>query len=137
MTSTAIPAQGITIARMGASAYETIPNVVSFQGPGGQAPVIDITTMASSAKEKLMGLPDEGQLSLNILYNPDDTVHVALRADRASRARKQFKITFTDTAPAMAWTFYGYVTQFNVKGGVNQAVEASVTIEIDGVITEA
>jgi hypothetical protein len=51
--------------------------------------------------------------------------------------RRQFKITFTDTTPAATWTFYGYVTQFSVQGGVDAVVEASVTIEIDGDITEA
>lgn len=40
MSSTAITAQGITIARFGTNTFETIPNVVSFQGPGGQASVI-------------------------------------------------------------------------------------------------
>jgi len=36
MPSTAITAQGITIARFGMTTFETIPNVVSFQGPGGR-----------------------------------------------------------------------------------------------------
>jgi hypothetical protein len=38
---------------------------------------------------------------------------------------------------AATWTFYGYVTQFSVQGGVDAVVEASVTIEIDGDITES
>jgi hypothetical protein len=136
MSSTAITAQGITIARFGASAFETIPNVVSFQGPGGQASVIDVTNLSSTSKEKRVGLRDEGQLSLSLHFNPDDTVHQGLRTDRANRTRRQFKITFTDATPA-TWTFYGYVTQFSVQGGVDAVVEASVTIEIDGDITEA
>lgn len=136
MASTAISAQGIAIARMGTSTFETIPNVVSFQGPGGQSSVIDVTNLSSSAKEKRVGLRDEGQLSLSIHYNPDDLVHQSLRNDRVNRARVQFRITFTDTDPATTWTFYGYVTQFSVQGGVDAVVEASVTIEIDGEITE-
>ena len=139
MPSTAITAQGIIIARFGDTAFETIPNVVSFQGPGGQASVIDVTNLTSTAKEKRVGLRDEGQLSLSLHFNPDDTVHLGLRLDRSNRARRQYKITFTDTAPAATWTtwtFYGYVTQFSVQGGVDAVVEASVTIEIDGDITE-
>jgi len=66
MPSTAITAQGITIARFGTTTFETIPNVVSFQGPGGQASVIDVTNLASTAKEKRVGLRDEGQLSLSL-----------------------------------------------------------------------
>ena len=137
MSSTAITAQGIAIARFGTTAFETIPNVVSFQGPGGQAAVIDVTNLASVSKEKRVGLRDEGQLTLTVHYNPDDLVHQGLRTDRANSTRRQFKITFTDTAPAATWTFYGYVTQFSVQGGVDAVVEASVTIEIDGDITEA
>ena len=136
MASTAIAAQGIAIARFGASTFETIPNVVSFQGPGGQASVIDVTNLASTAKEKRMGLRDEGQLSLTLHFNPDDTVHQGLRSDRTNRTRRQFKITFTDATP-ITWTFYGFVTQFSVQGGVDAVVESSVTIEIDGDITEA
>ena len=136
MSSTAITAQGIAIARFGTTAFEAIANVVSFQGPGGQAAVIDVTNLASVSKEKRVGMRDEGQLTLTLHYNPDDLVHQGLRTDRANRIRRQFKITFTDTNPAI-WTFYGYVTQFSVQGGVDAVVQASVTIEIDGEITEA
>lgn len=136
MSSTAITAQGITIARMGASTYETIPNVVSFSGPGGSAQVIDVTNLSSTAKEKRMGLADEGSLTLTLHYDPDNTVHDGLRTDRANRTRAQFRITFTDPTPT-TWTFYGYVTGFSVQGGVDAVVEAQVTIEIDGAITEA
>jgi hypothetical protein len=59
-----------------------------------------------------------------------------MRADRAANTRRQYKITFTDSTPPATWTFYGYVTQFSVQGGVDAVVEASVTIEIDGSITE-
>ena len=72
MPSTAITAQGITIARFGTTTFETIPNVVSFQGPGGQASVIDVTNLASTSKEKRVGLRDEGQLSLTSIQ---DHVH--------------------------------------------------------------
>jgi hypothetical protein len=135
MPSTAITAQGITIARMGSSAFEAIPNVVSFQGPGGQASVIDVTNLASTAKEKRVGLRDEGSLSLTLHFDPDNAVHQGLRNDRANRTRQTFRITFTDEDPTQ-WTLHGYVTQFSVQGGVDAVLEASVTIEIDGDITE-
>ena len=136
MSSTAITAQGITISRFGTTTFEVIPNVVSFQGPGGQAAVIDVTNLASASKEQRVGLRDEGQLTLTMHYNPDDLIHQGLRTDRANRVRRQFKLTFTDNMPAI-WTFYGYVTTFSVQGGVDAVVQASVTIEIDGEITEA
>jgi hypothetical protein len=134
--STAISAQGITVARYNGASFDTIPNVVSFSGPGGSSTVIDVTNLSSTAKEKRVGLFDEGQLSLTMHYDPDDSVHSGLRQDRADAERVQFKITFTDNTPA-TWTFYGYVTGFSIDAGVDAVVNANVTIEIDGSITEA
>ena len=71
--------------------------------------MIDLGNLASTSKEKRVGLRDEGQLLLSLHFNPDDTVHLGLRTDRANRACRQFKITFTDTTPAATWTFYGDV----------------------------
>lgn len=139
MSSNAIEAQGITIKRgtgSGPIVYATIPEIKSFSGPGGSASVIDVTDLSSTAKEKRMGLADEGQLQLTINYIPDNTVHMALRADRASRAKTPFQILFTDVG-LTTWSFNAYVTGFNVSGGVDGVVEAQVTLEITGAITEA
>jgi hypothetical protein len=51
-----------------------IGSVVGFNGPSGSAPIIDATHLASTAKEKVMGIRDEGQVVLDIFYNPSDTV---------------------------------------------------------------
>ena len=139
MSSNAIEAQGITIARgtgTGPVTYTTIPEVKSFSGPGGSATVIDVTDLSSTAKEKRMGLADEGQLQLTINYIPDNAVHLALRADRASRAKVPFRISFTDSGDT-TWSFDAFVTGFNVSGAVDGVVEAQVTLEITGAITEA
>lgn len=139
MSSNAIEAQGITIARgtgTGPVTYTTIPEVKSFSGPGGSATVIDVTDLSSTAKEKRMGLADEGQLQLTINYIPDNAVHLALRADRASRAKVPFRISFTDSGDT-TWSFDAFVTGFSVSGAVDGVVEAQVTLEITGAITEA
>lgn len=137
MSSNAIESQGVTIARLEGTVYTDIPEIKSFNGPGGSATVIDVTDLQSTAKEKRMGLPDEGQLQFTINYIPDNSMHQALRADRASREEKTFRITFTDASPATTWTFDGFVLNFVVSGAVDGVVEAQVTIEITGAITEA
>lgn len=138
MSSNALTSQGITLGIGSGSpvTYTDIPEIVSFNGPGGAGNVIDVTDLDSTAMEKIMGLPDEGQLSFDINYIPDNAQHAALRTARANQTRTQFKMTFTDTG-ATEWTFYGYVTGFSVTGGVNSPLRASVTIEIDGAISEA
>ena len=136
MSSQAIETQG-TIISIGSGdpiVYSEISEVKSFTGPGGSAAVIDVTHLRSTAKEKRMGLADEGQLSMTINYVPTDASHIALRAARASRTKTPFKLVFTDLTE---WTFDAFVLQFSTSGGVDNVVEGSVTLEITGAITEA
>ena len=140
MSSKALEAQG-TLLKIGNGAtpeiFTKISEIKTFSGPGGSASVIDVTDINSTAKEKRMGLADEGQLSFTINYIPDDTQHKALRAARASREETNFKLVFTDDSPSTTWDFAGFVTGFSVSGSVDNVIEASVTIEITGSIVES
>lgn len=140
MSSNALEAQGMLI-KIGNGAspevFTTIKEIKTFSGPSGSAAVIDVTDLSSLAKEKRMGLADEGQLSFTINYIPNDTQHALLRAKRASRAETNFRMVFTDDSPATTWTFGAFVTGFAVSGAVDGVVEANVTLEITGAITEA
>ncbi len=135
---TAIESQGCVISYTVGSPtnMQAIGNVVSFNGPGGSATVIDVTNLDSTAKEKRMGLPDEGQFTMELNYDPDNTAHIALRNARKSRTRVEFRLTLTDTT-ATSLTFWGYVLGFAIQGGVDAVVKASLTIEIDGAVAEA
>lgn len=140
LSTSAHSAQGMTIhisSSVSPDSFVAIPDVVGIDGPSGSATIIDATDLDSTAREKVMGLMDEGQVTLNINYRPDQTAHELLRAQRAAKALCLFKITFTDSAPATTYTFSAYVTGFNVSGSVDNLVKASVTIEITGPITKA
>lgn len=140
MSSNAIEAQGVLIQRGSGTGspetFTTIPELKSFSGPGGSTSVIDVTDLQSTGKEKRVGLHDEGQLSLEINYIPDDTTHAALRADRANRTLRNFRVIFTDGSDTQ-FDFAAYVTGFSISGGVDGVVTASVTLEISGSITES
>lgn len=134
-----IEAQGTTIAystETSPSAFANIGNIVSFSGPGGQASVIDVTNLDSTAREKRMGLPDEGQFTLEVNLDPDSTAHTALRNNRKNRTRTEFKVTLTDSTPTTL-VFWGYVLGFEVSGAVDGPVKCTITIEIDGPVTWA
>ena len=116
---------------------ELIGEITDFTGPGGAAAVIDITSLDSTAKDKLVGLRDEGQLSLSLNFNATDAGQVGLRADRAARTKRKFIIELTDQAtgsssfPSYAY-FSGYPLQYSVAGAVDNKVSANAAIEIDG-----
>lgn len=140
MSSQALEAQGMLL-KIGNGAspevFTSIAEIKTFSGPGGSAAVIDVTDLSSLAKEKRMGLADEGQLSFTINYIPNNTQHALLRAQRASREETNFKLVFTDDSPATTWSFSAFVTGFAVSGAVDGVVEANVTLEITGAIVES
>lgn len=116
--------------------FAAIGNITDFSGPGGQASVIDVSNLDSVMREKLMGLPDEGQLTFNVNLDPDDARHTQLRTARQNRTRTEFKLELTDSTPTTG-IFWGYVLGFVISGGVDQAVKAAITIEIDGSVAWA
>lgn len=118
------------------SSFTSIGNVTAFSGPGGAAAIIDATNLDSLAKEKMMGLPDEGQFSVDLNYDPDKVDHAYLRNARKARTRLEFRMTLTDATSATNLVFFGYVTGFALSGKVDQLVTAKVTIEIDGAVSE-
>ena len=112
-------------------AWTEIGEFIDWDGPGGSASVIDITHLQSTAKEKLVGLMDEGQLSLTVNWDNTDTGQAAMQTRRAARTLTDFQLTFSDGVIA---TWSGYILGFSISGGVDDKVSASITIEISGIV---
>ena len=100
MSSLALESQGMLLKignGLSSETFTTIPEIKTFSGPGGSATVIDVSDLSSLAREKRMGLNDEGQLSFTINYIPANAQHALLRTQRASRELTSFQLVFTDT----------------------------------------
>lgn len=118
---------------------DVIGEVVGFNGPSGSANVIDVTHLGSTAKEKNIGLRDEGQVSLDIIYDSNATaLHTALKDDRSSRTKRIFDIKLTDNGTASsqpsALYFNSYVTGFSLTGAVDDVIKGSISLEITGAV---
>ena len=117
------------------AAWIEIGEVNTWDGPGGSASMYETTHLGSTAKEKQIGLPDEGQVTLSINWIQDtDAGQQAAKTARAARTEKDFRITFSDASTA---TFSGYVLGLTSSGGVDDKVAGSITIEITGAVTWA
>lgn len=139
MTTKAFNAQGTVIKRgNGASveSFTSIGEVKNFNGPSGSANVLDATHLESTAREKVMGLPDEGEITLTMNFDPTSAQHQGLIADRANRVKRNFEQVFSDTGAAKA-SFAAYVTGFAIVGAVDAICEANVTLAISGPLTWA
>jgi len=116
------------------SSAQEIGEVKDFSGPGGGAAVIDVTHLQSTAKEKLIGLRDEGQLTMSVNFNATDVGQIALKSDRATRTKRKALIKFNDAATNCA-VFDAYCLLYQVTGAVDDSIAASITLEIDGAVT--
>lgn len=139
MVTTSVESQGVQLKRGdggGPEVFALVGQVTSFDGPSGSAAVIPVTTLDSTAIEKRMGLPDEGQISLEIIYDPAGVEQEGLRADRATRTLRNFELVLTDVA-ATTFSFAAFVLEFSIAGAVDAVVTGSITLEITGAVTKS
>lgn len=136
---TAITSNGVTIAasdNQSPESFTTIGDVLSIGGPSGTAAEIDTTHLGSAAREFLIGLRDEGSVSLECNYDPDSTQHQDLLSDRDNEALRQYRITLTDTTP-LTWTFFAYVSEAQLQVSIDEAVKINFTLRLTGPIVRA
>ena len=114
--------------------YSTVGNIKDFTGFDGSASEIDVTNLASTAKEFQLGIVDSGQFSMNIDQDNSDAGQIALRSKQASRLIANFKLVLPNGNTA---SFTGFVKKFGTQGAVDAAVKSSVDIRITGAITWA
>jgi len=133
----ALKSQGILLKRGDGGNPETftaIAEVVDFNGPDGRAREIDVTHLASTAREVIVGLKDEGSFAFNGNLVPSDAAQTGLRTDRDGQVLRNFELHLSDN-PATVLSFAAYVQQFAISAGVDDTVTVAVTLRISGVVT--
>ena len=136
MTSTAISAQGtgITIdtGTTSAPVLTPITNVSDISGFDGKATEIDVTTLTSKAKERILGLQDWGTLTLNTQINLKEVSHAALLAAKKASTTKPFQLTLSDGTTI---AFNAYVSTFPIAAKVDAVYTGNIVLTITGDIT--
>ena len=115
--------------------YTAITGVMSFSGPSGSRAVIDATTLASTGKEKDVGLADYGQVTFEGKFTQGDAAMIDAWDNFVAGTLHDWRLVFSDS-PETQFDFQGYVLSFNYQGGVDDIVRTSVTIEISGSVTD-
>jgi hypothetical protein len=105
-----------------------IANITNIGELGGQTDDIDTTDLDSKAKEFIQGLPDNGELSLELKLNKGDSGHKFLwkRSKEGGDTRKQYIILGSDGTGAP--TLSKGVASVNVTaGGTGYTTPPTVT----------
>jgi len=104
--------------------------------PDGSASEIDVTNLASAAKEFVIGLPDEGSVQLEVSFDYASATagHDTLHAARASQILQHFQIRLSDS-PRTIVDFQAYCVTFSLSVGVDDKVGATFGLRITGAAT--
>lgn len=132
MASNVLKSKGTTFSIKVANAFVAIKGVTDFDGLGsGSAAIMDVSDLDSTRKEKEMGLPDEGSISLSVNYIPTDPGQLAIEAARNAGVPVEMKIV----SGTKQWDFDALVPTFAKAAGVDKVWTGKITLEITGEVT--
>ena len=139
--SDAISGQNATISvSTDGTNFTEVGEVTSFDGiGGGSASILDVTHLKSTAKEKKLGLKDEGSVSLGGNFVDSDAGQGMLKAARNNGTSLTMKVELdnADTTSGTTWEFDVYVQTFKIGGvSVDDKVTFDCGCEITGSVTE-
>lgn len=117
------------------AAWTQVKDIKSVKfSPGGRTE-IDVTNLDSVAKEKRLGLKDNGTMSGDMNVDLTDAGQDACRASEGSDNVKSFKVELPSSAGTA--TFDGQVKKMDWGGAVDAAFTGSYEITVTGEITWA
>lgn len=133
MANNVVNSRGVTVTiKVGSGAATKISGITDFSGiGGGSATVNDVTDLDSTAKEKMIGLMDEGQFKISYNVVKGDTGQAAIDTARASGALCEIKVITS----AQTFTFNAFALTNEQGGAVDKQMTGSANFEITGAIT--
>lgn len=113
-----------------------VGQVTSISGPSLALDTVDVTThdQATAWEELITTILRSGEISLDLVFDPADTEHIALLANLTGKAAETFNINFPDSAYTQ-WEFDAYVTAFEPSMPVGDALTATCTLKLSGTPT--
>lgn len=135
----------------GATTSAEVGNITSFNPPSPTADEIEITNLASAAKEFVQGLIDYGEGSFELNFDTTSTAHQGLLSTLQAGTTGQWLIGFsdgTDAAPTVTASAFGtlpttrswikftaFIKALPMQGGTNDVVKATLTVRNSGLPT--
>jgi len=120
----------------------TVVQVREISGPAVSTTVIDVSSRAAIARTFLSGMQDSGEVTFDIVYDPDEAGHSATVAGGLVKLQKDgtasvWKLLFPVATTVVGATFSAFVTNFSLKTPLDDAMTADLTLKITGDVTWA
>lgn len=113
----------------GSATFDKVGEVVNIGAPDGEAADIDTTHLESTAKEYLVGLPDNGNIEIAMNGISSDAGHSELITAMDAQQRRWLKITWSNST---VWYVKALVKKYTWSAGVDAKIEASSSFRTSG-----
>lgn len=114
---------------------QTVGGIISFSGFDGEATDIDITTLASTAKEYRQGLQDFGNFSIELFRDQNDAGQAAISTALAAQSTVTCVLTLPDDVALNVATFSAYAKSMDLTGSVDEVARGTVNMKVTGSVT--
>lgn len=112
--------------------FQQVMTIKSVSGPNPTRTEVDVTTLASTAKEILLGLKDNGEMSFPGLFDGDDLVQQAIIGDLGSDTPGNWRVEIPDGTKI---AFSAFVKSFPLDLNADAAVGFTMGLRLTGDIT--
>jgi hypothetical protein len=113
----------------GSATFAKVGQVTSIGAPSGEAADIDTTHLESTAKEYLVGLPDNGTIELAMNAISGDAGHDELIAAMDLQERRWLQITWSN---GDIWHIMALVKKYTWSAAVDAKIEAAASFRTSG-----
>ena len=130
-----IPSKGTKIQSEIATVLTDVAQVLSIDGPGGDVETFeadDLNSCLAGVPMKPTGRAKGGTLNFDVFFDPALAGHQALLALITTPASTSWAEVFPD---ATTWTFDGVLKSVTPKAELSDGLKASVSVELDGLVT--
>ena len=116
--------------------WVTVGNVTNIRDlRSGTAAEEDVSDLASTAVEVMTHLPDNGSMSLDLIYDPSDTGQARLETLQSTVPIPMGHFRAVALPADKMFSFDGFVSTFPFTLAAATSMRGSVTIRISGAIT--
>ena len=128
--SVAIPTLGTTISLNGTP----LGQIMDITGPQLSTDTDEITNHSSPdhTEEFIATIKRVGEITFALVFDPDNSGHVALQAAWSDRSADSYVMTYPDdagnTGAGASWSFDAYCTGFSMAAPVTGHLSADVTL---------
>lgn len=113
----------------------TIAEVTNIGGPGMTRDTYNTTYHGGTWQEYVAGLPDAGEITIDLNFLPANTNQSHLQADMTATAQT-YQVLFSDAATT-TWTVTGLVTNCTPAAPVDGKLGLTATLKLTGPVTFA